>query len=495
VNSKNLTKPIILGLIVVGVIIALGIAFYNFVVLASVTMTVPQNAKLTISDLDGKNTQTIDNTKSAQFRVTPGRYMIAAQTNTSRALAYVDASFFSTITKNLELSQVLQAEPLSNGTAYNPLLQNGNLYFVDPTIQHVRRMTPDGTTTSVEDEGVDQDDDNSDAQSGGIYKSQPIGGDKLLVNNFNQLGVIENGTYQQIDTEGIEGLNPLSITLGGNSLQESFVVAVNKTLYFYQNSKAKPQKIADMDKMVNQLAFGGKRVIAYSDSLAYSRENVESAYGNFAINPIVIDIDSKQTYELDGPLVQATVSPGGTYATLQSRKSDTLTTYNLQNRQELYKAARPSLAIPIWINDKEYVYERDKVIWQSNVEQQSNRALGVLLRNATSITTQNGTDFLVTSFTQETDQPKGHVYRLSKQPFASSLIAASETLPISEDNYQIKFINLDQPRLFIETTTSVNNADDPAAMAAKQQQLRNDALRALQANGLNPNDFTITFTP
>ena len=495
-NTKQLLRRTIIILAIVTVVTLGSWLFYVNVAQPELRVNAPKAATISLTTPDGVVVAKQDNTTKASFRVAPGTYVIRAETLSARELKYETVGFFEGKQTDFTFKEPLNAEPIAQAAAYNPSLQAGELLYFDPIKQHIQRMNALGDTSTVKTLDAGQDDDQSDAAGGGTYKALLIADGQMILNSYNRLLVIENGVAKSLNIEGIkEAINPLSINFGGNPTQASFVVAVDKAVYLYENADAKPQKLLDLPKTINQIAYGGNRAIAYSTDLAYSKQDVRSAYGSFAIDPIVIDTSTKSTYELSGPLVDATVSPDGKRAVLQARQIDHATVHDLENNRSLFSVEKPSLAAPLWVNSHEFVYERNKTVWRFNTDSKTASAIGILLRNAVSLTPEDNTHFLVSTFSHETSEAKALVYRLGDKQVAPSLIAASESTPISVDNYQVKFVNIDMPRLLIETTASTTNPNDVQGYRTKTQQLRQTALDDLQSKGINPADFTITFTP
>src|SRR6185437_7009596 len=142
----------------------------------------------------------------------------------------------------------------------------------------------------------------------GIY---PIANNRAIVLTNSNLYVLQNNRLTPIDMAGLPSASS-PIMVGTNPTQESFVAAINQTLYYYSTPSATPQKLLDLDKRFDQVAYGGDKAIVYSTRMPLTKDNIRSAYGSYAIDPIVIDTTAKtQKVLTGGPAVSVSLSPDG----------------------------------------------------------------------------------------------------------------------------------------------------------------------------------------
>lgn len=471
-------------------------ALYAFVMLGKISATVPAAATIQVASVNGGVVGEFKDTTSATARVAPGEYVVRAQSGNNESFAYAKASWFKTTSVSLDAPEgALNASTVAPVTTQVPMIQNGQLVYTsteDTRVHALSQTNTDTLLTSIGDNGGQTVDD----INGKTYRAQAIANNTFVANDGSRLIAVQNGQVKPLNTDGIEDyIAPLYAIIGANPNQASFTVTINGTVYLYTSIDAKPQKILETKKRISHAAYGGNTLILYSIDMPNAKEDITKAYtdNGYAVNPLVVDLSAKSSKEITGPISDASVSPNGKLATIHHRGSKAMDVVDMADNSVMQTMEAPAAATPFWINNDEFVYERNGFVRQFNVPNHKGVALGNVGKTVTSIT-KNGTDYLVSTIDYTSSPAKNSVVRLQAAALNAAVEKASSETPITGDGWSVDYSNITKPTLFIETAFSIIG-DDLQGYMNNTKNGRKAALDAVRVKGIDPAQFTVLYSP
>lgn len=393
------------GLLLIAVIAAavgfVGWLAYHFVLRPQITINAPLNSSISVYQLPGSHIvdQFTTRHQSETISLDPGTYRVQVL-NASAAVGatyYDQISLFGRITHatndRIQLHTTLDATQ----TAYNAMQSGAGIVYLDTTEHSLKYRSADGTIVIIGTAGVAQ-------------MLAPIADDEAIVLMSNTLFVLQHNQLAPLSTRGFP--NPVTtLSIGTNQLQSEFVIAANQKLYAYASPESTPRFVTELSQSIDRLAFGGTQIIAYSTRMPAAVEDISSAYTAYAIDPLVIDSNTKKVETLTkGPISEATISPDGQLATIQLRQSSTTNIYRLGTRQKMYEITNPD-ETPLWITDTSLTYGKGTSLWQLDVDARRAILIGKISQGAeiTSMSYASDKIFFATAY----DGPdRAYIYQL-----------------------------------------------------------------------------------
>lgn len=478
-------------------IIALGLILsiigYRLLVQPRIVVLAPAGSTITITSLE--QTGYIQNIKAASLStsipVDAGSYIVDIDTGTGRQVQYANAGFFRGTKVQADVKQPLSVHIASQQVAYDAVPNGHMLTYLDTTKRSIMQLDDKGDLRQLD--GVAQ---NIPGYTG-AQAIGPIGDNQAVVLSNSKLYILRNGRLTALDTTGFP-TSIASIALGTSQSQTSFVIGINQTLYWYTSSEAKPQKIIELQKRFDRLAVGGHMIIAYSTRMPDAQEDIKASYATtYAIDPLLIDGNSKgQQILADGPIVTASISPDGAYATLESRSASHTIIYRLSQRSKAYTVENPDITTPQWMDATHFVYGKDSAVWKFDVSTQSADAIGIFPSGyqPTSIVYDAvNKQYFVTTYPGSS---AATVFRLSSTPVDSSASTAASLAAGDQANslFHLAYVDITKPTLRITTSVVLNN---PTSASFRKATLdsRQAALAYLRSNDIDPGKLTIVYDP
>jgi len=485
-----------------GVLIALlivGLLAYLLVVRPQVIVTAPVDSTITVTGTNGALAASATKTtgSTTALAVGSGTYSVTVAHGTAKQQYAVTLNLFERKQFTFDASAALNSTLVARQSAYNAFpLDTTSIAYLNTTTHVVQSTSAAGRQTTLA--GATTDFTNGDAPTGNVYAMSPIAGGLAIVQTNSRLFVLQHGQLTPLNTTGFpSGIQ--SFVIGANTNQSSFVVAANQSLFWYASPNATPQKIVDLSKRIDQLAYGGGRVIAYSTRMPETDQSIKSAYSAYAIDPIVVTIDTKdQRTLLPGPIVGASIAPDGNHATVQTQGPSSVTSvYNLANSTLMYSVQNFDLPSPLWLDATHYVFTQGSDIWKYDINAHTAVTVGTLPDSLqpTSVTFNATTGtYLVTTYN---DATSAAIYRLSTASTdqnATAAAALASSAPTTSQLFSFAYVNVTTPTLLIQTSITDNNPS-PEAFANETRQSRQAALRYLQDHHIDTSKLSITYNP
>ena len=485
-DTDNFAKSVRRFLISAVLVIVIGLGFYLFIFKPTITVDVPAGSNVSIIDAKNNVVAQQTNTARAALHVNPGEYRVLAKNGAKQQQQPIQVGPFAQKKISFTMPSPLNLSLKAYSSAYNVVANGDSLAFLNPVSQHVTLLHAGGDSAPI---------DNSFGEgTRGIYA---IANHQAIINKNNQLLWLHDNQLTPLSTDGLpQDYNIGAITIGTNPQKSSFVVAFEEALYFYNAPDGKPQKLVDFTKKIDQLAYGGTQVIAYSTAMPQARENIKNAFDPYYnVDPIVFDITTSTQRALSGPIVDATIAPDGQHATVE-KPDKTLSLVDLSNLSTTATSIpNPSLSSPLWTANDQFIYERDTVIWRYDLAAHTLTALGQLPseQHATSITMQDKDNFFVTTYPRDT---RASIYNLSSAPLDTNAETAAAILPYSGDpNYNMSYVHINQPIVTIQTGVSVKDPSELGHFVSATKLYRQAALTYLADNHVDASKLTIIFDP
>lgn len=494
--QSNTKRQLIVVLIAAIGIIVLGWLVYMYLILGKLAVSAPEATTIKVAAVSGGKVQEFKNASSATARVTSGKYIVWAQNANGESFTYAEAKMLKTTTVTLDSPTAsLHASVIAKTPTTGATIQAGKLVYTSITDTSVHAMTPPNsdsflTNTSSQELIAGETDNN-----GNSYRPQQIAGNTMIVNDGSRIVAIKDGIVKDISLAGIgDFIAPLFAIVGTNPNQASFTITINGTVYFYSSVDAQPQKIVETKKRISHASYGGNTLVLYSTEMPFTNQDITEAYtsNNYAINPVVVDLKNKTTKELSGgPVSDLSVSPNGTTATVRYRNDADMYLLDIANNTTTQTLQAPDGASPVWTSADTFVYEHGGTVREYNTATQKGSALGTISGTATSIV-KLGNDYIISTlgdaFSKQT------VIRLSTKAVADSVRAAGEKLPLSGNGWKVDYTYIEKPVLLVATESDVFDVT-PEQYKKNHQDLRNQALKALRDNGIDPAQFTVRYSP
>lgn len=453
------------------------------------------NLSVTVQNLNGQVVAQRSGFSKGSIALNPDVYRVSVKEKDHQLVKYVQIAARESKSIAFEKADLLNVSLSAQNPAFNVLRQGQSLAYFNPLTRHIESIDGSNNTQAIDLSAIPPNDPSS-TLDGSVKNMQLTAGNEAIAVAKGKLYLIgQNGVVSPISMEGMpQFVQPGSILIGTNPQMHSFVASIGSVLYFYQSAQSKPQKITDLSKKFDQLALGGTSAIAYSTALPESKDDVKSQFGLYAIDPVVVDLTNSSQRTVAGPITNATISPDGKYSIVSPRGLPHNSLLSMTNLKEVALCDTPSLASPLWIDSDNFVFEKDYLIWKYNITANSSITVGQLLDNkhATSISSQGNNSYYVTTF-EGNDQAS--IIRLSGEAPNSSAVAAASATPYQSTNFVIKYANITQPSIIIQTGVSVK---DPSQLDYYKQATltaRNDALNYLQSKGVDTSKIKIIFDP
>lgn len=393
------------GLIVVivgGLLVLAGFISYRFAVQPQITVAAPNGsiARLTDMRTGAQVSQTTINGSAATLYSGVGSYKVTINNQGGSQAFYIQTALLKHVSLQFAHPKQLTATLIAHRTAYNTLEDAGRLDYLNTSAQTVEQLT--GSTTSALD-SLGSTVPRNDGTSAQIMKV--IAGNRAIILTHYELYVLHNGHLDALRTDGFPD-NITSIAVGTNPEQESFAVLINGTLYWYESPAAAPQPVTTLTKQADQLAVGGSQVIAYSTRMPNAKQDIRYAYTpSYAINPLLISVTSGSQRTLgQGPIVDASISPDGQYATLERRGAFSTDIVRLADGLTAQSVENPDTLTPVWISNTRYMYGKGSSVWTFDTTTLSASVIAALPHGQliTSITYNADTQhYLVTTYPSE----------------------------------------------------------------------------------------------
>ena len=480
-------------LLAVAVCFVVIVFLYQAFVQPRIIVTAPKGSRITITDLEhaGSVRSVTATTSSTTIGVSGGTYAVSVDTGSGRQLVYTTAGLFHAATIQVNVPTSLAVHIVSKQTAYNAVVGTHSLTYLDTTKRAIIQLSDTGTARQL----------GAVAQNipgyTGAQAFAPIAGNKAIVLTNSKLYVLQSGKLVALDTLGFPA-SITSITLGTNRGQSSFAIGVNQTIYWYSSPDAKPRKVVELKKRFDQLAVGGSSIVAYSTRMPDAREDIKASYATlYAIDPLLIDATSgKQQAIASGPVTDASVSPDGAYATIESRNETSTALYDLSQRSQMYTIENPELTTPSWLDSTHFVYGKGSAVWMFDVPAHTAYATGILPDGyqPTSITYDAADkEYFVTTYPSTGNAT---IFRLSAKPASKDATSAANLATIGQANtlFSLAYVDITKPTLRITTNVILNNPSRAAFNAATVRS-RQAALDYLRASGIDSDKLTIVYDP
>lgn len=365
-SSPQLRRTLLITFIVILLLVIAGFFGYRYVIMPRISVSAPVGSHLSITRTSDNATVANQTSTAATttFWAGNGGYKVLMTQGSAKQVTYVTLAAFQE--KKLTFAPPSQAsgQRVTQQSAYDVLPADGGLTYYNPLQRSIQQFA-NGQTTVVQA--------TAPQAMGLISKSQAI------VEYNKAFYVLSN---QQLTPISTVGLPPVSewrtVILGSSPAQDSFVIAINQTLYWYKDTTAAPQKITTLTKAFDQIAVGGDRAIAYSTRMPTATSDISAHYTNFQIDPLLVDLKTKSEQTLTtGPLADATISPAGTYATISKELGSRTTIYDLTTRAALNDVANSRGFSPLWTDDTHYLFgDTDSTIWSMDVPGASAHTIG-----------------------------------------------------------------------------------------------------------------------
>jgi len=378
--------------------------------------------------------------------------------------------------------------------AIEPAIQSSAFGYVDPTQKTFSTLSGDGVSQILSQPTTGSDQAGSQA----ITQISSIANNKrLLVTSGDYVEAWDGSNIKQLDATGIDltNLNQNQVLVGSNSSQGDFLVAVDKTIYYYASTDSTPKKIATLQTDFNRLIFGGTRFLAFDSTLPYSRPDLSSYYAKqFLVYPVLADIRG-HSIQLTQPVVDAFLAPDGQHALIQYRQSSNAKIYSLGADLSLQSQAiinRPT-STAAWDAANSFVYSANGTLWRYNLQTNWATALatGVSLPPS-SISPQTDGSILYTELVND----KTITYQ-AQNAVASQQNSALEKFVTqnitSSGLYGLSYVDLGKPTFVLALTPNqVSTGSDLQSFIDQYgQQATQDLTQRLTNASVDPSAVTI----
>ncbi len=485
---------LLLGALLAAIIVCVFI--YRSFIEARITVIAPAGTTVTIFDVDGstKISGVRMRSNSVTLGVGTSKYLILTDNGASgKQLFYVQGSLFQNQKLALAATAELPASTLARQVAYDVIPGTNTVSYLNTSLRVIEQLDANGNTAALDsDIPIANLNTDNTGNAQGIHLVK--GGQAIAVTNGLPY-VLRGGQLIPLNTTGFPGLISRMI-VATNPSNDSFVIAANQALFWYSSPDAAPKRLLVINKKIDQLAYGGTKVIAYSTRMPDAAENIRSAYSAYAVDPLAIDINTgEQSTLTTGPIVDASISPDGAYATIQLRRANTISLYDLQKNRWLYDAEAPNITTPAWIDNSHYVYGKRGSIWKMDVTTRSAIAISSLPKgqDPTSISFDGTNTYYATTYQ---DDNTAAIYRFTagttdqNTERAAALDTAIQTTAL----YNLTYTNISRPTLLITTSVQSGNPSRSAFQILTQQS-RQAALDYLHTAGVDPSKLTIIYNP
>lgn len=383
-------------------ILLLGWLVYTFLLLPQITVMAPAGSTVHLSDMQSgaQVTRITVGGSSTTMRTGIGSYKVMVSNQVGEQVFYVNTAWLKRVTLQVSSSKQLSATLLAHQVAYNAVGSNSNYAYLNTSAQTVEQVRG-GIKTVLDNFGQTSPRSTTTA----AQAVDVIAGNRAIVLTHSKLYVLQNGTLDELNTSGFPN-SVSSLAIGTNPGQESFAILANQTLYWYPSPSAQPQELTTLTKQADQLAVGGNNIIAYSTRMPNAREDIRYAYAStYVVDPLLISTTTGSQRALaQGPLVDASISPDGQYATIEPRGSNHTDIVRLADGVTVQAVENASTLTPQWTSNTQYIYGKGSSVWAYDVETMTATALATLPSEQliTSVTyNSNLQQYLVTTYPNE----------------------------------------------------------------------------------------------
>ncbi len=489
----------VIPIVLVGLVVVIALAaFYRLLMQPRLVITAPAGSRITVKALHGNKTiaTAVAKNTTTTVPVVTGDYVVVIAHQTSKQLSYGSIGFFQKHTYHLSATP-LHTALVAQQTAFAAVGSGDAVQYLDTTKRAVISLDQSGVLTALDNRNqlVGSLGHDNPGNAAGMH---PLADGQAIVLSGNTLYALRDNTLTPLQTKGFPAAIR-TLAIGTNQRQSSFVVLANTTLFWYGSPSAAPQKIRDVGKQADEVAYGGQRVIVYSTRMPEAVEDIKASYTSlYAIDPILVDISSKTQATLtSGPIVDASVSPDGRLATVQEQGNAYSSLYDLAAKRIRYDLTDNFLTTPVWSDATHLVYGAGTDIWQLDTQTKSAAVLGELPGDLqpTSITyDQQHASYLVTSYNSASSAA---IFRLSGTAVSQTAARAAALLTtthITSSQFTMSYVDVAQPTIYITTNVVLN---DPTGSAFKTAtlQARQTALGYLVSQGIDPNKLHIVYNP
>ena len=496
-NGSAVYRKLLVPALITIVVLVAAVSAYIFFFQARITITAPVGSTITVSrvidDVQVAQKKTTDTTttialSSADYAVTIGN------SNTSKQLFYVSTRIFHDTKLIFNAESELHTITVAKRPAYNVVVQGDAISYLDTTRRAIVNITNDGVVSVLGDTalfGSLTSDNPGTAQ--GMY---PIANGQAIILSDGKLYVLQNNQLIPLNVTGLPNTSS-PFMVGTNPTQKSFVIAINQALYYYSSPNAMPQKIVNLNKRINEVAYGGNKVIAYSTRMPLAKEDIKSAYSSYAIDPIIVDIAAKtQKVLTNGPIVDASVAPDGQHATIEPQSEPYTTIYDIGQNTPPYTILSPDTTTPAWLDNTHFVYGKGSDIWKFDTINRIGIAVGTVpnSQQPTSVTYNSDSGkYYVTTYATDTNAT---IFSLSSEiPDLNSEKAANlDTTSQTSDLFTLNYVDISQPTIHV-LTNIISNNPSPTTYKTLTLQSRQAALEYIKSKGVDPDKLTITYDP
>lgn len=496
-SRANTYRKLLLPVIAIVIVVIAFFLVYNFFIRARITVTAPVGSTITVSRvLDGKQVATEKSTgTTTTVALSPANYAVVVDNGgTGKQLFYTTTRTFQDTKITFDAPSELPATTVAKRTAYDVILQGNAISYLDTTRRTIAHIDSNGSTSALDNTApLNSFTSDNPGTAQGIY---PIADNEAIVLTGGKLYVVQNSQLTPLNMTGLPDTSS-PIMVGANVGQTSFVIAINQTIYYYDSPSSTPQKVLSLDKRFDHVAYGGNNAVIYSTRMPLTTDNIRSAYNAYAIDPIIIDVTNKtQKVLTHGPIVDASLSPDGQYATIEPQSDPYTIIYNISQGTPLYTIISPDTTTPSWLDNTHFVYGKGSDVWKFDVASRSGLAIGTVpdSQQPTSITYNPGNNrYYVTTYPSEDTSTIFSLSSASPEPNAEKA-AGLDTASQDNNLFTLDYVNILQPTVRVLTNVISNNPS-PATFKTLTLQSRQAALEYIKSKGVDPTKLTVVYDP
>ena len=434
-----------------------------------------------------------ESTTARDFRLGPGTYTAKVVTGDGE----VSRTFKLGLLKNNEFdvrasgNALGSSELVSNSSGLEATLQNGQLTYLDTVSGSFTSLSKDAVVTGLLPP--------PGAENGGspnrVTQVSPLpNGEELLVTGDSVPYVWKDGAVRPLSLAGIDtsSLDQRQLLFGSNATNDSFVMSVGQTVYYYASPESDPINVADIKTRFNRLIYGGGSFLAFDTTLPYTASDLKPSYSQkYLVYPTLANAKTHSSFQLSQPLVDASLSPNGTYLITKFRQEEDAKLYklNASSASLVASVTRPDSLAPLWTSNKSFVYAAVGAIWSYDTNTGISTSLvDNLTMPPSSISLQADGSVTYTSLSKA---GAGAIYRITQTPglsnaAAKNLVRALYDKPFGTADYTWTYADIARPTFMLSLTYPPGGGNPTEAQASQNFRDR------LSAAGLDPKLFTVT---
>jgi hypothetical protein len=409
--STSVVRKLITGISSVAAVLVLGWLGYQFVYTPRLIITAPSGSHITVITAED-NKQVASQTAASSTTtlwVRPGSYRVLVEQGNAAEAFYALLNAWAEDKLTFAAPQAANLQLARRQVAYDVIPSaDQQLSYFNTSSKVVETTNTDGTIQRLVPDFITQIPKDQDPCGGCLAAPQafePLADHQAAAIFYNTPVVMKDQQFTPLQTTGLpERAAWRTATLATAS--SSIVLAVDTTLYRYTSPDSAPEKIIVLEKQFDRLTVSGDKVIVYSTRMPRAKEDIRAAYNDYALDPIVVDMNTKTQHTLtNGPVDMASIAPDGKHALLQF-VSGTSTLYDLDNPQHGFAAANSSILAPLWIDNNHYLYASNASLWNMDIAGHSAKLVGIIPSGQaiTSITADPDQQlYYITAYNSETD--------------------------------------------------------------------------------------------